>query len=354
MAEIRNFGTPSEQVILQPHADFRIVDGVASYMHRDHLASVRAITDVSGALVERTAYTPYGAEDNDPTLTNPTPDEHGFIGERFDASTGLQYLNARYYDPDLGRFIQPDWWEVTRAGVGANRYAYSANDPVNLSDPNGHQAALNIPLVEIQTNHRLPPLWEMGNVANNNVAPIPNASRWTWLFRTAALTVGLVLTPSTMGDGTQPRLQEGSDALSAQEAAAGFYIADGSKHGPDGRPANGISGWYDQSGNTNYPPNDGFAFGSEWVTLPEGTIKDRYNGPAGRFSAQAGTPFEERALPPNTNTLTYNLHPYIVRVPTVVQRGYARPWFNMRGGGVQYKHLYTVEELVNLGVLDEL
>jgi HNH endonuclease len=35
-------------------------------------------------------------------------------------------------------FIQPDWWEVTRAGVGTNRYAYSGNDPVNLSDPGGN------------------------------------------------------------------------------------------------------------------------------------------------------------------------------------------------------------------------
>ena len=115
MAEIRNFGTPQEQLILQPHADFRLVDGVASYLHRDHLASVRAITDASGALVERTAYTPYGAEDNDPALANPIPEEHGFIGERFDASTGMQYLNARYYDPDLGRFIQPDWCLTAQA-----------------------------------------------------------------------------------------------------------------------------------------------------------------------------------------------------------------------------------------------
>ncbi len=137
MAEIRNFGTPSEQLILQPHEDFRLVDGVASYMHRDHLASVRAITDASGALIERTAYSPYGAEDNEAGLTNPTPEEHGFIGERHEASAGLQYLNARYYDPDLGRFIKPDWWEVTQAGVGTNRYAYSFNDPVNQSVPKG-------------------------------------------------------------------------------------------------------------------------------------------------------------------------------------------------------------------------
>jgi hypothetical protein len=51
---------------------------------------------------------------------------------------GLHYLNARYYDPELAMFIQPDWFEVTRAGVGTNRYAYSGNDPVNLRDPGGN------------------------------------------------------------------------------------------------------------------------------------------------------------------------------------------------------------------------
>ncbi len=86
---------------------------------------------------QATSYTPYG----DPTTDNTAsiPEEHSFIGERFDASTGLLYLNARYYDPALGRFMQPDWWEVRQTGVGTNRYAYSFNDPVNLSDPNGHE-----------------------------------------------------------------------------------------------------------------------------------------------------------------------------------------------------------------------
>jgi RHS repeat-associated protein len=39
-------------------------------------------------------------------------------GERFDADVGLHYLNARYYDPKLGLFTQPDWWEVTKGGWG--------------------------------------------------------------------------------------------------------------------------------------------------------------------------------------------------------------------------------------------
>ncbi|WP_312408643.1 RHS repeat-associated core domain-containing protein, partial [Rhizobium sp.] len=62
----------------------------------------------------------------------------GYIGERFDAETGLMYLNARYYDPAFGRFISPDDWDPTLEGVGTNRYAYAGNDPVNKSDPNGH------------------------------------------------------------------------------------------------------------------------------------------------------------------------------------------------------------------------
>lgn len=60
------------------------------------------------------------------------------MGERFDDDSGLQFRGARYYDPKLAMFIQPDWFEVTQPGVGTNRYSYSFNDPVNLSDPGGN------------------------------------------------------------------------------------------------------------------------------------------------------------------------------------------------------------------------
>lgn len=68
-----------------------------------------------------------------------TPETKGWIGERHDADAGLQYLNARYYDPVLGLFIQPDWFEVTKPGVGTNRFSYSHNDPVNKFDPGGNE-----------------------------------------------------------------------------------------------------------------------------------------------------------------------------------------------------------------------
>jgi RHS repeat-associated protein len=70
--------------------------------------------------------------------TQVNAEQKGWIGERYDADAGLQYLNARYYDPELGVFLQPDWFEVTASGVGTNRYSYAFNDPVNLRDSGGN------------------------------------------------------------------------------------------------------------------------------------------------------------------------------------------------------------------------
>ncbi len=118
--------------------DVKQIGGIHHYLHRDHLASIRRVTDASGALYRASAYQPFGAQIE--TALNPlTPAEtKGYIGERNDPETGLTYLHARYYDPTLARFLSPDWWDPTQPGVGTNRYSYSANDPVNQSDPNGH------------------------------------------------------------------------------------------------------------------------------------------------------------------------------------------------------------------------
>jgi RHS repeat-associated protein len=118
--------------------DVKRAAGTLHYLHRDHLQSVRRVTDASGTLYRASVYAPYGTQSEQ--VINPlTPSEpKGFIGERTDPETGLSYLNARYYDASLGRFLSPDWWEITDPAVGPNRYAYALNDPVNKSDPNGH------------------------------------------------------------------------------------------------------------------------------------------------------------------------------------------------------------------------
>ncbi len=101
---------------------------------------MRAITDSAGVKVESAIYRPFGEQSEWLQPGTPAPETKGWIGERFDADAGLQYLNARYYDPELSLFLQPDWFEVTRAGVGTNRFSYSFNDPVNGFDPGGNLA----------------------------------------------------------------------------------------------------------------------------------------------------------------------------------------------------------------------
>ena len=62
-----------------------------------------------------------------------------YTGGIYDESTGLYYLNARYYDPENGRFLTEDTYrgEVNDPDT-LHLYAYCANDPINYVDPSGH------------------------------------------------------------------------------------------------------------------------------------------------------------------------------------------------------------------------
>jgi RHS repeat-associated protein len=121
------------------HQDAVKVGASLTWLHRDHSQSIRRRTSSSGAILESAIYRPYGGQAPGLAISK------GYIGERHDAETGLIFLNARYLDPILGRFISPDDWDPWLPGVGINRYAYAENDPINKSDPNGHQSIYYTP-----------------------------------------------------------------------------------------------------------------------------------------------------------------------------------------------------------------
>jgi RHS repeat-associated protein len=79
------------------------------------------------------AYTPYGAKR---TTAAPLTPGHGWLNQIAD-TTGLTYLNARYYDPTLGRFISPDPILNPADPRTLDPYRYADNNPVLFSDANG-------------------------------------------------------------------------------------------------------------------------------------------------------------------------------------------------------------------------
>ncbi|MBI3021625.1 MAG: hypothetical protein HYY59_06495 [Candidatus Omnitrophica bacterium] len=110
-----------------------------SFYHGDHLGSSNVITDQTGAIIEHTEHTPYGAVAVASSLEPRASSRFGFTGQREDAGTGLVLFPARAYDPALGRFIQPDPFVQAPADPQTlNRYSYVRNNPVNLVDPSGH------------------------------------------------------------------------------------------------------------------------------------------------------------------------------------------------------------------------
>ena len=106
---------------------------VVRYVHTDALGSVVALTDQSRTVVERREYEPYGTQ-----LTPTVQDGPGYTGHVQDAATGLTYMQQRYYDPIVGRFLSVDPVTANSStGANFNRYWYANNNPYKFIDPDG-------------------------------------------------------------------------------------------------------------------------------------------------------------------------------------------------------------------------
>ena len=128
--------------------DQKLISGVASgtaiirYNHTDNLGSTNVTSDASGTLAQWFDYAPYGsviASSN----TGTTTAARGYIGQYYDA-TGLNYLNARYYNGAQGQFTSEDPVFLGNPSgqnlsdpQSLNSYSYSENDPIIKEDPSG-------------------------------------------------------------------------------------------------------------------------------------------------------------------------------------------------------------------------
>jgi RHS repeat-associated protein len=116
----------------------------AYFTYSDHLGSITTVTDGAGTVIASQNFDAWGRR------RNPTDWGYANIPARPDwlyrGFTGLEYLdqfalinmNGRMYDPTLGRMLGPDEYVwAPGSSQGYNRYAYAANNPLFLSDPDG-------------------------------------------------------------------------------------------------------------------------------------------------------------------------------------------------------------------------
>src|SRR6185437_14550605 len=113
-----------------PTAERVGTNGPLSYLATDGQGTVSTSLDSAGNVTSQQLYTPYG---NARYSSGSSPTSMGYTGQRADGTTGLDYYQARYYDPVAGQFASAD----TMAD-GLNRYGYVGGNPETATDPSGH------------------------------------------------------------------------------------------------------------------------------------------------------------------------------------------------------------------------
>ena len=115
--------------------------GAASdiFYHSNSLGSVAAVTDSTGAVIERYKYDAYGqvtflSPAFTPLTSSAVYNNVLFTGRYYDTESGTYHYRARNYHPYLGRFLQRD---PLGEAASPNLYAYVFDNPVNATDPSG-------------------------------------------------------------------------------------------------------------------------------------------------------------------------------------------------------------------------
>ena len=145
IAEYDGSDNPLRKFVYGPGIDEPIIiidvadNNTVYYYHFDGLCSVAALSNVNGEIVERYSYDVFG----EPTIRDANNavisesavgNSYMFTGRRWDNETDNYFYRMRYYNPEIGRFLQAD---PIGYAVGLNLYSYCGNNPINWIDPWG-------------------------------------------------------------------------------------------------------------------------------------------------------------------------------------------------------------------------
>ncbi|OAV69111.1 Cell wall-associated polypeptide CWBP200 [Bacteroidales bacterium Barb6XT] len=111
---------------------------------RDFLGSIVALADSSGRVVESRTYDPWGRMTREAADSALCITDRGYTSHEHIEEIGLINMNARLYDPLIGRFFSPDPKMMDGETQALNRYSYAMNNPLAYTDPSGEELILAI------------------------------------------------------------------------------------------------------------------------------------------------------------------------------------------------------------------
>ena len=120
------------------------------YLHRDYQGTITAVSDQSGAVVEKRLFDAWGSiikvqDGAGNVLAGLTVLDRGYTGHEHLQSVGIIHMNGRLYDPNLHRFLQPDnYIQQPDNTQNYNKYAYVLNNPLKYTDPSGEEIVFGV------------------------------------------------------------------------------------------------------------------------------------------------------------------------------------------------------------------
>ena len=145
-------------------------NGVKYFYLKNAQGDVTGLVNASGTQVVSYSYDPWGAPmsvSGTMAATLGAVNPLRYRGYVYDTETGFYYLQFRYYDPEICRFINADSYASTgQSYLGYNTFAYCGNDPVNRTDADGEFwdtffdiVSLGFSIVEVAANPSDPMAW---------------------------------------------------------------------------------------------------------------------------------------------------------------------------------------------------
>ena len=181
-----------------------ILNNSATYLYlKNAQGDITAIVGEDGEILVRYEYNAWGAVEFivpfgvDPALTTilATVSPFTYRGYCYDYDIGMYYLQSRYYDPQICRFINADstdYLGATGTVLSYNLFAYCENDGVNYVDEtgtwkaDGHKKITEIVAKEIFCLHYLKKLIDYNNEMDKKYPPFPPFNHpfkgsWSWI-----------------------------------------------------------------------------------------------------------------------------------------------------------------------------